>query len=185
MECLNDILFEVYKRQNRMQSLMITKYSGLLDKAKLENINKQNNQCHYLTLKCSLIDHYTRMAKQSINKSFGDLQPNKWHAGWVRKVLENGLLIEMPHSLIGFAANQEFSYLSELKASLANGLATGHSVLVSVKQLFKDKERFTTLVRTRHSLMQTHAEDVDFMVSLFRSYLTSTRSILAELKKGI
>lgn len=184
LDCLNDILFECYKRRKTMHNLMITKYSGgLQEKTKLDSINA-SKQCHYLTLKSSLVDRYTTISNGEISKSFSDLQANQWHMGWIRKVVENGLLVEMPHSLIGFTSNNDVSYLNELKSSLTNGIATGHSVLVKITKLFKDKERFTTLVRTRHGLMQTHKEDVDFMVSLFKSYLGNTRQILTELKKG-
>ena len=181
MDCLNDILFECYKRQMQVKNLMITQYSNdLIAKAKLGNVNK-NKQCHYLTLKTTLIEHYTKKPREEIPKCFADLNTNDWHHGWIKKILTNGLLVEIPYNLTGFTSNQEVSYLSELKASITNGITIGQSVLIKVGKLFQEQNQFITSIRTRHSLMQTNQTDLEFMIELFKSYLTNKKQILTQL----
>lgn len=182
MDCLNDLLFEYYKREMKMTNLMITQYSSS-DKAKLENINK-NNQSHYMTLKSTVIAEYTKTPKENINKSFSDLISNEWHNGWVRKILPNGLLVEMPHNLIGFTSNQDVSYLNELKSSVTNGLSIGQSILIKIGKLFQEKSQFIVSVRTRQSLMQTSDKEVDFMMNLFKSCFINTNKILTRFLSG-
>ena len=137
--------------------------------------NKKSNKSHCLTAKASLIDFYSH---KHLAKSFEDLKVNSWHQGWIKKILANGILVELPYSLNGFCANQELKYLKELKSTNINGLGVGQSVLVRISKLFNDKKRFITNVHTRHDLMQKNANDADFMITLCKSFLVNNKQML-------
>ena len=136
--------------------------------------SKQSNKSHNLTAKASLIDFYSN---NELAKSFDELKANSWHHGWIKKILANGVLVELPHSLNGFCPNQELKYINELKSTNINGLAMGQSVLVRINKLFSDKQRFTTNLRTRHDLMQKNTTDVDFMVKILKSFLLNSKQV--------
>ncbi len=153
---------------------MIIRYS--------DSTNSKKQQCHYLTLKSSIVDTYTTVAKASISSSFTDLSQKDWHQGWIKKILDNGILIEIPHNLIGFTPKTEVAYLNELNLSTATALSTGHSCLVKINKLFNDKKQFTCSIRTRHNLMQTNSRDTAYMISIFKSYLTNTQLVFKNLQ---
>jgi len=136
--------------------------------------SKKANKSHCLTAKASLIEFYT---KSLLAKSFDDLKINTWHHGWIKKILQNGVLVELPYSLDGFCANQEIKYLKELKSTNINGLGVGQSVLVRINKLFNDKQRFITNVRTRHDLMQKNPKDTEYMMEMVKSFITSTKQL--------
>jgi ribosomal protein S1 len=175
-ECLNDILFECYKRSMKLNNLMITRYASdvTIIKSQSETAN-QHKMCHYLTLKTTLIDRYTKMQTNEIAQSFSDLKANEWYYGWIKKTLATGVLVEMPHNLIGFTSNQELD---------SNNLSIGQSCLIKIAKLYEDKKQFTTSVRTRHNLLQKHSVEADFMVKLFKSLLLNTKSIFDQLNSN-
>jgi len=169
LEFLNDVLFEFYKRSLKIPNLMVIQ---TCDQESSEN--KKSNKSHCLTAKASLIEFYTNT---QLAKSFEDLRVNTWHHGWIKKILQNGLLVELPYSLDGFCANQEVKYLKELKATNINGLGVGQSVLVRINKLFNDKQRFITNVRTRHDLMQKNSKDSEYMMQIFKSFIINTKQV--------
>ena len=173
-ECLNDILFECYKRSMKLNNLMITRYSSdvVIMKSQSEKTN-QHKMCHYLTMKTTLIDQYTKMRRNQIAQSFSDLRANEWYYGWIKKTLANGVLVEMPHNLIGFSSNQDID---------SNNLSIGQSCLIKVAKLYEDKKQFTTSIRTRHTLLQKNSVESDFTIKLFKSFILNTKSILDQLK---
>jgi ribosomal protein S1 len=171
-DCLNDILFECYKRTMKINNLMITRYSSDVSKNQIEN----NKVCHYLTLKTSLIDEYTEKSKNEIAKTFSDLKVNDLYHGWIRKILNNGVLVEMPFNLIGFSSNQDISYINELK-STPNSLSVGQSVLIKIAKLYEEKKQFITSIRTRHNLHQKNLNETNFMIELFKSFIVNTKNI--------
>ena len=149
--------------------------------------SKKSNKSHYLTAKASLIEFYSN---HEISKSFEELKANSWHHGWIKKILANGLLVELPHSLNGFCPNQELKYLKELKSTNINGLGIGQSVLVRINKLFSEKQRFTTNLRTRHDLIQKNLNDADFMIKIFKSFLTNAKEVFdyyanSAIEKGV
>lgn len=172
LEFLNDILFEYYKRTLKVPNLMVIQTCDQDSPPSVEN--KKSNKSHCLTAKTSLIEFYTN---SELAKSFNDLRVNTWHHGWIKKILQNGLLVELPHSLDGFCANQEIKYLKELKSTNINGLGVGQSVLVRINKLFDDKQRFITNVRTRHDLMQKNSNDTDYMTQMLKSFIINTKQV--------
>jgi ribosomal protein S1 len=138
LECLNDALFDYYKRALKVNNLMITQYSQ-----SQSDTSSKPKSCHYLTLKNSLIEYYTqKIGKSGIPKAFEELKANEWHHGWVKKILANGLLVELPFNIVGFCANQELKYANELRSTNINGLSIGQSLLVRVNKIFSDKHKY-------------------------------------------
>ncbi|CAF0850832.1 unnamed protein product [Brachionus calyciflorus] len=174
LDCLNDILFEFYKIQMKIENFMIIQYA---DVSKFKKLNDDKSvACHYLTLKNTLINHYTKI-KSDIPKSFEDLKVNSYHHAWIKKILDKGILVELPYSLDGFCSNESISYLNELKSSNLNGLKIGQSVLVRINKLYEDKKRFTTLIKTRFDVSIKNNSDVNFIIEYFQSYLENSKKI--------
>ncbi len=172
-DCLNDALFEYYKQEKKIDNLMVVKLAQT-------SVSKPS-YCHYLTLKGTIIDFYTNLKNQQdkLDKSFEDLKSNTWLHAWIKKILDNGILVELPNDLTGFSSNKEFKYLDELKSSNLNGLTSGQSILVKINKLFNDKQRFTTNIKTRFDLMQKNSIDSEYMIQLFRSYLFDMKKIMS------
>lgn len=130
-----------------------------------------------LSLKTSLIDFYTR-PNAVIPKSFAELNPNTWFHGWVRKILANGVLVEIVSNLNGFCSNDKIAYLDEMRLANATGLSEGQSVLVKICKLFDDeKKRFTTSLKTRFDVCKANECDVGFMNDLVKSSLINTNRL--------
>ncbi len=176
LDSLNNVLFDCYKCGMPLHNLMITRYT---DPSSTKQ--QQTQQCHYLTLKTSIVEAYTAVPKASISSSFSDLSPNEWHQGWLKKTLDNGLLVEMPYNLIGFTPKADIPYLSELNSSATTALAVGHSCLVKINKLFSDKKQFTCSIRTRHNLMQTNPRDTAYMITLLKSFLVNSQLVFKHL----
>ena len=159
---------------------MIIQYAN--DSSDLDSATKKNPLCHFLTMKHSLLGSYTNKSKSDIPKTFEDLKANEWVHGWVRKILPTGVLVEIPHGLVGFSSNQDTNFMSELKSSNYNGLSVGYSILVKINKLFAEKKQFLTHIRTRHSLLNYQANDVNFMIGLYKSLIVNTARIFENLE---
>ncbi|RNA15089.1 RRP5 -like protein [Brachionus plicatilis] len=174
LDCLNEILFEYYKKEMKIENFMIIQYG---DVSKFKKINDQKSfACHYLTLKKTLVDFYAK-SKNKIAKNFQDLKPNECYHAWIKKILPNGLLIQLPHGLDGFCSNEQIKYLDQMKSSNVNGLKIGQSILVKINKLYEDKERFTTLTKTRHDLSIKNSAETEFMLEYVGSYLADSKLI--------
>ena len=179
LECLNDVLFDYYKRTLKINNLMITQYP------ESDTKSSKPKSCHYLTLKASQIEYYAKkMGKSSIPKSFEELKVNEWHHGWVKKVLATGLLVELPYNIVGFCSSQELKYANELKSTNINGLSIGQSLLVRVNKIFSDKKQFVTNVRTRHDLLQKNSNELEFMLELFKSFVLNMDNLAKYYNKA-
>jgi ribosomal protein S1 len=178
---VNEFLFEFYKRQMKLENLMIIHDSQANESVNLNKLNekKAKASCYYLTLKSTLIDYYTQ---NEMLKSFADLETSKWYHGWIRNVINSGVLIEIPVNCVGFCSNLKINYIDELKSSNLNNLSVGQSILVKVNKLFEnggnvDKKRFLTSIKTNFDLSQRSASDQAFMIEVFESFLTNLERV--------
>jgi ribosomal protein S1 len=175
LDALNELLFDYYKNNpsKQMSNLMII---------------QANNKSYYLTLKTTLIEYYKDQSHM-IAKSFAELNTNQEHRGWIKKILENALLIELPNNLVGFCSHKSIKYLNQMKQCA--GLNQGQSVIVRINKLIADKNQFITNVLTRHDLTQRNAQESSFLIDLFKSYLANTHRLFDfyskhnKLKTGI
>jgi hypothetical protein len=177
IDSLNDALFDYYKKRMSMENLLVVNHQETFDQIGIRT--KISRTCVTLTLKSTLVDYWSAKSTirpDTIPKSFQDLTVNVWHHGWVRKVLANGVLVEMLHNLNGFCANDKIDYLSDIKLS-ENGLNVGESILFKITQLFADKNRFITNIKTRFDLSNVNQCDTQFMVEVFKSFLVNTKRL--------
>jgi ribosomal protein S1 len=179
---VNEFLFEFYKRQMKLENLMVIHDSQTNEGTNLNKLNekKAKASCYYLTLKSTLIGYYSQ---NEMLKSFTDLETSKWYHGWIRNVINNGVLIEIPVNCVGFCSNLKINYINELKSSNLNNLSVGQSILVKVNKLFEngggsdDKKRFLTSIKTTFDLSQKNATDQTFMVDMFESFQTNLERV--------
>lgn len=184
---LNDALFDFYKQVKFMRNLLVVNKQTTFDQIGVRT--KISRTSITLSLKSSLIDMYVNSTTTTIPKSFEELTSNTWFHGWTRKVLPNGVLVEILNNLAGFCSNEKIAYLDELKAATttANGLVEGQSVLVKIGQLFEDKKRFTASLKTRFDALTSIDTDVGFMVHVLKSCFVNTARLFkhyAEPKSG-
>ena len=174
LDCLNDVLFDYYKKEMKIKNFMVIQHG---DTSKFKKIDGQKSlACHHLTLKTTIIDFYLN-SKHKIAKCFEDLKANEHYHGWIKKILPNGLLIQLPYGLDGFCSNEQFKYLDEMKSSNINGLKTGQSILVKISHTYQDKKRFTTITKTRYDLSIKKSIEMEFMLQYFQSFLTNSKFI--------
>lgn len=169
---LNDGLFDFYKQIKFMRNLLVINKQTAFDQIGLRT--KVSRTAVTLTLKSTLIDMH--MNNQNIPRSFEEIKSNTWFHGWIRKILANGVLVEMLSNLAGFCSNDKIAYLDELKAAAATsgGLVEGQSVLVKIGQLFADKKRFTVSLKTRFDASTFVDNDVTFMTDVLKSCFVNT-----------
>ena len=181
IEALNEPLFAHYKRTMRIdagQPMMIvnTVAESSGSSKKKTNASSNGSLCHYVTFKQTLVGAYgTSVAAAAAAKSFDELRSNEWRAAWTRRVLPNGLLVEMPHGLVGFGATK---HLGAYTSTTTTNRAVGESLLVRIGTLFADQRRFNVHVRSRHDLVQRSAHDAAFMARTFASYVAGTRVLM-------
>ena len=181
---LNEILFDCYKRSLRLKDLMIIQYAhDASGTTNLDASKKSQQLCHFLSMKQTLVNFYTKKPKSDIARTFEELKCNDWLHAWIRKILPTGVLVELPFGLVGYASNQEIQYLTELKSSILNGLSIGHSTLIKVNKLIPEKQQFLTNIRTRQSLHASHSNELQFMLDLFKSFILNTDFILKNIEK--
>jgi ribosomal protein S1 len=170
---INDFLFEYYKRQMKItQNLMIIHDSS--QNKDNNNNNKKAGANYYLTMKKTLIDFYSSNGKSLLPKTLFDLSMNKWYPGWIRNVINNGVLVEMPSNLAGYCSKIKINYIEQ-----DLNLDVGQSILFKINKLFENdpKKRFLTSLKTRFDLNPKNLDDQKFMLAYFESYLTSLRLV--------
>lgn len=173
---LNDALFNFYKSLKFMRNLLVINKQTTFDQIGIRTKISRTNVT--LTLKSTLIELYanTNTNPVSIPKSFEELTSNTWFHGWTRKILANGVLVEILGSLAGFCSNEKIAYYDELRESSSGniGLVEGQSVIVKIGQLFEDKKRFTASLKTRFDAAPTIDIDISFMVQVLKSSFINT-----------
>lgn len=174
---LNDALFNFYKHLKFMRNLLVINKQTTFDQIGLRT--KISRTSVTLTLKSTLVDVYAN-TRSSIPRSFEELTSNSWFHGWTRKILANGVLVEILGNLAGFCSNEKIAYYDELvnKSSSSSiygaGLVEGQSVIVKIGQLFADKKRFTTSLKTRFDALPSIDIDVSFMTHVLKSSFVNT-----------
>lgn len=181
LTCLNDLLFDYYKKKMCLENLMVINSSDLNPTDTM--VKSKSFSTYVLTLKSTLVDYYAaHRGDETVPRSFEDLPAtgkNYDYHGWIKKILSNGVIVELPNHLNGFCPLKKINYIDELNSSNLNGIGTGQSVLVRVDNKNDEKKHFATSIKTRHDMLKTSPDNVRFMIDFFKSYLQNVKKIFA------